>query len=250
MTTEKTEGIILRVVEFSESSCVVTLLTRDFGKITGIAKGARRRKSPFEAAIDLLAVVRLVFVHKTSTALDILTEAKLQRRFRSASTHLDRLYAAFYCAEILLAMTDENDPHRELYDFAVRMIQNIDDGENLDHCVIRFQLQTLKLLGHGPELNNCVGCGNTIPSEKRYFFGLRDGGVFCADCRRAKKAVASMSAESLELMQQFADPNYNWQRTESSSKQIGEVRALTLRYTSHVLGYEPKLQKYIEKRGT
>ena len=248
MASEKTDAIVLRIVEFSESSCIVTLLTRDFGKITGIAKGARRRKSPFESAIDLLAIVRLVFIPKTS-ALDILTEAKLQRRFRSASTNLDRLYSGFYCAELLLALTDENDPHVEHFELAVSVIQDIDEGENLDHCLIRFQLQSLKLLGHGPELYHCVGCGNPIPASNRHFFGLRDGGVFCVDCRRAKKAVASISAESLEFIRQFADPTRDWKRTESSSKQTGEVRALVMRYISHVLGYEPKLQKYLEKRG-
>jgi len=53
MAIEKTDAIVIRVVEFSESSCVVTLFTRDFGKIAAMAKGARRPKSAFESAIDL-----------------------------------------------------------------------------------------------------------------------------------------------------------------------------------------------------
>ena len=83
MAAEKTDAIVLRVIDFSETSCVVTLMTRDFGKITALAKGARRRKSPFEAALDLLSVCRIVFLRKTSGAMDLLTEAKLQRRFRT-----------------------------------------------------------------------------------------------------------------------------------------------------------------------
>ncbi len=85
MAAEKTLAIVLRVIEFSETSCVVTLYTREFGKITGLAKGARRKKSPFESALDVLALVRLVFLRKTPPALDLLTEAKLERRFRAGS---------------------------------------------------------------------------------------------------------------------------------------------------------------------
>ena len=59
MSSEKSTAIILRLVEFSETSLVVTLLTRDFGKLTAMAKGARRKKSPFEGALDLLAICRI-----------------------------------------------------------------------------------------------------------------------------------------------------------------------------------------------
>ena len=93
MSSEKSWAVVIRVVDFSESSCIVTLFTEGFGKISALAKGARRPKGPFEAAIDLLAVCRVVFLHKSSEALDLLTEAKLERRFRAASKSLSRLYA-------------------------------------------------------------------------------------------------------------------------------------------------------------
>ena len=99
MASEKSRAIVLRLVDFSESSCIVTLFTEDFGKIGALAKGARRLKGPFESALDLLAVCRIVFLHKSSDALDLLTEAKLERRFRAASRDLSRLYAGYYMAE-------------------------------------------------------------------------------------------------------------------------------------------------------
>ena len=131
MSSEKTTALVIRLVDFSESSCVVTLFTRDFGKISGLAKGARRPKSAFESALDLLAVCRIVFLHKSSDTLDLLTEAKLERRFRSATRDLSRLYAGYYIAELLNDLTDHGDPHPELFDAADAALQALDaDGQS------------------------------------------------------------------------------------------------------------------------
>src|SRR6202165_4358620 len=116
MSSEKATALVLNVVEFSETSSVVSLFTREFGKIHGLAKGARRPKGPFESALDLLALCRIVFIRKSSDALDLLTEAKLERRFRPADGDLSSLYAAYYIAELLSELTNDHDPHPELFD--------------------------------------------------------------------------------------------------------------------------------------
>jgi len=100
MSSEKALAIVLRVVEFSETSSIVTLFTREFGKIRALAKGARRPKGPFESALDLLGLCRIVFLRKSSDALDLLTEARLERRFRPPGGELSNLYAAYYVAEL------------------------------------------------------------------------------------------------------------------------------------------------------
>ena len=90
MSTEKTDAVVIRQADFSESSRVVTFFTREWGKVSMVAKGARRLKGPFEAALDLLTVSRIVFIRKLSTSLDILTEAQLITRFRPNGRDLDR----------------------------------------------------------------------------------------------------------------------------------------------------------------
>ena len=143
MASEKSIAIILRVTEYSETSCIVNLLTRDFGRIGAIAKGARRPKSPFNAAIDVLAVCQVVFINKPS-ALSILTEAKLERRFRSSETDLKRLYAGYYVIELLRTLTDEGDPVPELFDLTREMLVQLDEGDfsenELNHLLLQFEL--------------------------------------------------------------------------------------------------------------
>jgi DNA repair protein RecO (recombination protein O) len=76
------------MADFSESSRVATFFTREFGKVATVAKGAKRPKNPFDAALDLLAACEVVFLRKSSSGLDILTEAQLLKRFRPRSGDL------------------------------------------------------------------------------------------------------------------------------------------------------------------
>ncbi|MCH7726024.1 MAG: DNA repair protein RecO, partial [Planctomycetes bacterium] len=166
MASEKSLAIVLRVRDFSETSCVVTLFTRSLGKITALAKGAHRPKSPFESALDLMAVCRIVFLHKSSDVLDLLTEAKLERRFRAAGRDLSRLYAGYYVIELLNDLTDTADPHPKLFDVANSMLASLDDEGPVVPIVLRFELTMLRELGHMPSLVDCVGCGQRVGDER------------------------------------------------------------------------------------
>src|SRR5436190_14738873 len=193
MASEKTRGIILRVVEFSETSCVVTLFTEDFGKVGALAKGARRPKGPFEGAIDLLALVRIVLIRKSSDTLDLLTEAKLERRFRSPQRELARLYAGYYVAELLSELTEPGDPHRQLFQAADAALLALDSNEPVAETVLRLELATLLEVGHLPSLEQCVVCGRQVTNDKRVAFGMTAGGVFCEDCRRGRRGGGRVS---------------------------------------------------------
>ena len=251
MSSEKSTAIILRLVEFSETSLVVTLLTRDFGKLTAMAKGARRKKSPFEGALDLLAICRIVFLHKSSGAIDLLTEAKLERRFRSATKDLDRLYGGYYVAELLNKMTDDADPHPELFELAERTIVSLDDPTTpVFGTLLRFEMRMLTLLGHRPMVNRCVRCGDedsTTATPRRVYFGLLDGGLLCEQCRPGKTNVLSVARESIQFVDRMAQPEEGWQSIELQQANKSEIRQMMNRYITHLLGNPPRLQKYLKK---
>ena len=258
MPAEKSLAIVLRLVEFSETSLVVTLFTREFGKITGLAKGARRPKGPFEAALDLLALVRVVFLHKSSDALDLLTEAKLERRFRAAASDLSRLYAGYYVAELLAELTDEDDPHPELFDEANRTLAELDDGAPVAAVILRLELAALKLLGHLPSLVECAGCGGPVSGEGRVAFGMLSGGVLCPRCRPGQRSVVSVSVGALEEMRRLAEGSgFRVQGsgdrsrepgdsgTTLESKVFGEIRGLMNNYLAHHLGHKLRMHAYL-----
>ncbi|MEQ8785015.1 MAG: DNA repair protein RecO [Pirellulaceae bacterium] len=247
MASEKSTAIVLRVIDFSETSCVVTLFTRDFGKISALAKGARRPKGPFEAALDLLAVCRIVFLHKASDALDLLTEAKLERRFRAGSRSLSRLYAGYYLAELLRDLTDEGDPHPELYDAADGALAALDDDMDAAALVLRFELTALKVLGHLPSLADCAACGEPAPPEGRIPFGLPAGGVLCRNCRVGQRQVVSLRREVVETLRRLAEmENESWSSTQVAHELLGELRGVMNQYICNLLGKRPRMHAHLQ----
>lgn len=162
MSTDQTHAIVLRCVEFSETSLIVTLLTRDFGRMSAIAKGARRAKGPFEGSIDLLSVCRVVVIRKQSDALDLLTEAKLHRRFRGGQKTLQRLYAGYAVAELLRILIDDDQPHRDVYELTIAVLGQIDGTGNTAAALLYFEIQLLAMLGHNPGTDQCTDCGGPL----------------------------------------------------------------------------------------
>lgn len=244
---EKAQALVLRVVEFSETSSVVTLFTREFGKVRGLAKGARRLKGPFESALDLLSLCRIVLLRKSSDVLDLLTEAKLERRFRPAGRDLSRLYAGYYIAELLDALTDDADPHPDLFDSAGDTLAVLQQGTaEVAPLVLRFELAALKSLGHLPSLDVCVECGRAVEAAGRVAFALLSGGVVCHHCRPAVKQVVLLDAGTVQVLKRFADPTTDtWRRMEIGRRTLGEVRGVVNRYLQHLLGHRPRMHGYL-----
>lgn len=200
MSSEKTEVFVLRAVPWSETSLVVTLWTRDFGKLSAIAKGARRLRSPFESALDLLAHSSVVFLAKAGDVLDLLTEAKLLRRFRSSQQSLLNLYCGYYVAELLLVTTEEGAPIAELFELTQRTLEDLDATDFPAEVLLRFEMNLLRLLGHMPSLDACVGCGEGIEISESVAFGIESGGVLCKSCLPGQRSVVRLKKPTIEYL--------------------------------------------------
>src|SRR5205823_11287186 len=93
MAAEKALALVVRGTDWSETSRITTLFTREYGKVRALAKGGRRLKSNFDCAFDLLSVCRVVFLRKASGGLDLLTEARLEEQFPILRHQLTALHA-------------------------------------------------------------------------------------------------------------------------------------------------------------
>jgi len=237
---------VLRTIEFSETSLIVTLLTREFGRISAIAKGARRPKGPFEGSLDLLSVCRVVVIRKPHAGLDLLTEAKLHRRFRGAERSMERTNAGYHVAEMLRLLTDEHDPLPELYDLTTETLSQIDGTGNVPLALLRFDVLSLQILGSAPGMDRCTHCGGEIPPAGRLAFALDTSGLVCGTCRpKQHRIIPVRRAVAAALRTLLSGDKDADDAIDVDAKNYGELRGLISRYIQSLLGETPRMQPFL-----
>ena len=243
MAAVRSMALVLRSVDVFETSKVLTVFTRDLGKVSALAKGARRLKSPFASGLDLLSVCDIVLLHKASDALDLLTEAVLVERQEPFRRDLAALYAGYYVAELLHDLTDHHDPHPRLFDAARVTLRHLGDPMLRARRVLRFELACLRELGHMPALEACVHCGETVDtSGDAVAFGLATGGVLCPACRPGQPHVATLSGRTIGALRALAEPGDAWREPGLA---IGAARATIGAVVSHLMGRRPRMLSYL-----
>lgn len=246
MSSEKSEGLILRVTDFSETSRIVVLFTRDFGKISALAKGGRKLKGPFESALDLLSTCQIVFLRKNTSGLDLLTEAKLVSRFRPQEKDLTCLYAGYYIAELLLGLTEDYDPHLALYVAALEALEMFQTSSSMLLGILRFELVLLREIGQLPDFELCAACGAELTEGRTFGFWVSEGGLICPDCQREGYTQISIHAGTAAALRVLASENeQTWKRVSLTPQQLKEVKHVTTSAISHIMGKRPKMLKYL-----
>ncbi|ADG66571.1 DNA repair protein RecO [Planctopirus limnophila DSM 3776] len=246
MAAEKGTALILRVTDFSETSRIVVMFSREHGRFSALAKGGRRLKGPFESSLDLLSTCDVVFLKKASSGLDLLTEARLVHRFRPEPNQLNALYAGYYVAELILGLTEDYDPHPEIYDEAQKLLESLADASNLAIKLTRFELIMLRECGQLPDFETCMACGAELTEGRLFGFWPGQGGMICPACQRDDYSQIPVHAGTAQLLRRMAsNENTTWSRLIPSPQQVKELRAVMLAAVTHTLGKRPNTLKLL-----
>ncbi|MBA4067796.1 MAG: DNA repair protein RecO [Isosphaera sp.] len=242
MPAEQALALVVRGTDWSETSRITTLFTREFGKVRALAKGGRRLKSNFDCAFDLLSVCRVVFLRKASGGLDLLTEARLEEQFPVLRNDLPALYAGYYVAELLADGTQDYDPHPALFAAALDTLRGLGEGANPQDAATGFELVWLRELGYSPRLDACATCGGGV--ESRAAFSPAAGGVLCPDCAAAAADRRWLTPAGLAAFRRLAGGD----TPVSLGPAAGELRPALGQAVSYVLGRRPRLLGYVDGR--
>ena len=251
MASEKAHALVIRLVDFSETSRVVTFYTREFGKLGAMAKGGRRLRGPFAGALDLLSVCRIVLIRKHSDSLDLLTEAELVKGFAPQRNSLQVLYAGYYVAELLQELTHDSDPHPQLFDITVDLLRMLEAGVDFRLVLRRFELSILRETGHMPHLNGCVSCAAGLSDSRPVLFSPVAGGVVCSACVRSAGATVRLSAGSVKVLAVLGNAaSDQWQRLQLRGALEGEVGAVTRAAVLHLVGRNLRTAQFLGESPT
>ncbi|QEL19055.1 DNA repair protein RecO [Limnoglobus roseus] len=245
MAAERATALVIRGTDWSETSRITTLWTREFGKVRALAKGGRRLQSSFEVAFDLLTVCEVMFLRKAHGGLDLLTEATVRERFPQLRTDLRVLYCGYYFAELLADGTFDYDPHPQLFDATLETLRKL-GNPTIDRpaAVSAFELVWLRELGYSPRLEECAVCGTPVEAGVRVPFSPSAGGALCPKCAPSTADRRWLSADGRATLGRLA--------TDGDTLPAGvrtELRQLLSQMVSSILGRRPKMLAYLDGVG-
>jgi len=236
-------AICIRAVDYSETSQIVTFFTRANGKISAIAKGSKRPKSAFDGPLEMFSHGKIVFSDSSKDRLAVLTEFEQQAPVTHLANDLFALNCACFATELVEKLTNEYDPHPQLFDSFLRFLQNTKERRNPLALLILFQLSLLKEVGLQPVLNACVNCKTDLTGDwPQCYFSSSANGLICRDCENSfpdKIRLAKRAANCLSNLKSAA-------RTDE--KTLKEIEKVLIVHFANTLGHQPKMAKHILRR--
>ncbi|MCZ6698835.1 MAG: DNA repair protein RecO [Planctomycetota bacterium] len=206
MASVKDVAIVLRRLDYSETSQVLAMLTREHGQQRLIAKGIKRStKTRTAVGIDLLELGNLVYTRRPGRedTLGTLIEWRQRENFAHLRRDLVRLYAAQYAAEVSSHLTEIHDPHPALFDALERLFVRLATDDAVAELGA-FLWRMLKEIGLQPQLFHCVNCKRSVEREPELFFSTRLGGAVCRDCESAAVEKRRIDPAILGCLAEYA----------------------------------------------
>jgi len=197
-----TPAIVLRTWSFGESDRIVSFLTESHGKLTGIAKGAKRSRKRFVNSLEPFSLVNLRFQDRTHSNLAFILASDLSLGFKHLSTSLEKIFLASYLVEITEGLVGEREENRLVFRHLKDGLIHLENQAMSMSFLTFFELKLLELAGYQPLLDGCRRCGRERrdPSTTCWHFSARDGGILCEPCSRFRREVVPLSAATLEML--------------------------------------------------
>ena len=191
------EALTLKKFPVGEADLLVTLYTREKGKVRAMARGARRSNSKLVGHFEPLTQVKLSLAQGRD--LDYVTQAQVLSGFASLKDNLGAITKGLYLAELVDGFGSEANPNQPLYRLVIDALQAIEADPDSDLPLRFFELHLLQVSGLMPELYRCVECRNSLtPGCHRFSPNL--GGTLCLDCNPTDARLRPLSLRALKVL--------------------------------------------------
>lgn len=236
---QRTDAVLLRVFPYSESSQILVWLSRDHGKITTLAKGSQRPKSPMLGHFDLFYTCEILYYEKEERQLHILKECFALKDRRSFRTDWRSCAAASYLSHLLYRINPAQAHQAGLFESLDWSLDYLHEEKAFAPFLFWFELKLLRILGFAPQIQRCTSCHTSIADVAGpATFDLEHGGICCSDCKTGHtRHILPIQPASVAILS-------NWQRSKNpriamntrlDAKQSHDIETLLGRFIEYHL---------------
>lgn len=247
MPTCKTKAIVLSSTNYGESDKIVTFFTSEYGKIKGIAKGARRSKKRFVNTLEPFTYIKLGFF-KTKRGLVRIEYCDLIRAFLGVREGIEKIAFGSSYLELLDNLAGEGQKNLKAFVLLLRFFYVLEDAVNFEGTMPLFELRLLSILGYRPLLSGCVVCRRVIEDEGVLSFSPSEGGLICRDCKKNKSSLIPISGDTVRTFKLSLSVGSDKLRDISlSSSGISESKKLIREFITYHLGKRLKSWNFLDE---
>lgn len=232
----KTEAVILKGWRFRETSKILSIYTKDRGKLRVIVKGAMGPKSKFKGCLETLSHIHIVYYHKATRDLQLISQVDLRDPHLYLLGNFERTTLSMAIAELVEKGVVGEEPFPQIFNLLVRSLDALNRGSGfLEGYVWYFESHFIDLMGYKPTWDCCLECKNSLGLEGG-FFQPESGGLLCNQCGRGNKGGLNISSETLEILYwiqkaELGDAGF----LNPSNSQKAEIRKMfDLYFRSHI----------------
>ncbi|MCP4040122.1 MAG: DNA repair protein RecO [bacterium] len=250
MSEHRTAAVVLRVVDIGETDQIAHLLTPDLGRVSAMAKSARKSRKRFPGSLDLLNLLD-VGLQIRPRRMTHLGGAKLVEPFLALRGDPARFALGCYLVELLGRMAPEGSAGGDaatLFEFACTALRQIEQSPPEPKLRLFLQLESLCALGLRPELRHCVRCGSELRGGATFAFHLGDGGARCERCRDAEGATVPAHLGTLRVLEQGLELGLaRLDRIGLGTREMREAEQLVGRFHRFHVGLELRSEAFLRE---
>jgi DNA repair protein RecO (recombination protein O) len=195
---QKVEGIVIRTTNYGETNKIITLLTREFGKVGVMARGAKKPKSRLTAVTQLFTYGQ--FLIQKGKGLGTLQQGEVVSTMRHIREDIILTAYAAYSVELTDKLTEEGAQNPFLFELLYQVLNFMNEGIDPEILTHIFEMKMLDVAGIHPQLNGCAYCGNR---EGNFAFSIREGGFLCERCYHRDPHHYKISNKTARLLRLF-----------------------------------------------
>ncbi len=181
-------AIVIDCRDHGESDSIVTFFCENLGRLTGIAKGAKRSKKRFVNKLEIFSSLRIRHTLPENNRLAFIADAELLDGFLNLREKIPCYTTASVIRELTLQATKEVEGDEDLYPLLIWAFTSLNTGRTPDLALIFFLIRFFSIIGYGPQLSCCQGCGKEILPAENYSFLVASAGICCDKCCQGNPA--------------------------------------------------------------